>query len=381
MLIIVDENIPFAPEIFGSLGEVRLVAGRSLTPDDVREADALVVRSVTRVGEKLLAGSRVRFVGTSTIGTDHCDLDWLAGRGIDFSSAPGSNAESVAQYIAAALAGAAGRLGRALSRCSIGIVGVGNCGRRVERIARALGMEVRLNDPPLAQATGDAKYRPLEELLGCDFLSLHVPLTRAGEHATWRLIDEPVLDRLAPAVLINACRGFVVDEPALMARVRDGRLGGAILDAWENEPAIHPDHLRDVMLGTPHIAGYSFDGKIAGAVMIAEALARHAQLIFTAPPLPLPATAVPLIELQTAGRADDSILAELVQTAYPIGRDDADLRLALAQAGESIGPAFDTRRKLYPLRREFAATRVKLHDASPDLLKRVEMLGFELAQQ
>lgn len=379
MRIVVDENIPYAGQIFAQLGEVTTASGRALTAASVADADALVVRSVTRVNELLLAGGKVRFVGTSTIGFDHVDTAYLERQGIGFSAAPGSNAESVAQYIAAALVHESGRRGTPLSRCTIGIIGVGNCGSRVERIAGALGMEIFLNDPPLMRVTGDSKFRPIRDLLDCNFITIHVPLTRGGKDPTWRLIDEKRLDSLLPeTVVINASRGFVVDEQALAERVMDGRLAGAVLDAWENEPAINIEHMRHASIATPHIAGYSFDGKVAGALMIAEAACRHFGMKFKKPKLPMPAPAVPIIELNTVGREPDSILAELISTAYPITRDDSDLRVAMSHHEGGIGPAFDNRRKLYPLRREFSATKVKIHGADADLISRIKQIGFSV---
>jgi len=377
MLIVADENIPFAQTLFPSLGEVRTMAGRAITPEAVRDAGMLMVRSVTRVDRALLGESRVRFVGTATIGTDHIDLDWLAERGIGFASAPGSNAESVAQYVAAALACCAGRLGRRLSECSLGIVGVGHCGGRVERIARALGLEVRLCDPPLARQSGLEKYRPLDELLDCDFLTLHVPLTRHGEDPTWRLVDGALMDRISPrTVIVNASRGEVVDEPALEERLAAGRLAGAVLDAWAGEPRIRLSLLRRALLGTPHIAGYSYDGKVAGARMIYEAACRHLSAPIRAPELPLPPPPVGRIELSAAHRILDSVLAELVQTAYPIARDGADLLACAAEDADTMASAFDRCRKSYPLRREFAATQVRLSDAPPEASQRIRELGF-----
>lgn len=376
MKIVADENIPFVRELFGRLGEAHLLAGRAIRPDDVRDADALVVRSVTRVNDELLDGSRVRFVGTCTIGTDHIDTGALGRRGIAFASAPGSNAESVADYVAAALAFDAARRGRRLSESSIGIVGVGNCGGRVERIARALGMEVRLNDPPLARRTGDARYRPLAELLGCDYLTLHVPLTREGEDPTWDLIGAEVFSRLSPeTVLINASRMFVVDEAALMRRLTARRLAGAVLDAWVDEPHINRELLGAVTLGTPHIAGYSFDGKVNGARMIHAAACAALGVDAEDVALPLPEPAVPVIRLNAAGRTADSVLAELILTAYPIWRDAMDLRTSPAP-GVTPAEHFDRCRKLYPLRREFAATRVELAGAAPELLEAARQLGF-----
>jgi erythronate-4-phosphate dehydrogenase len=383
MLIVADENMPHAEEYFSRLGEVRLAPGRKMTPELVRQADLLMVRSVTRVDRALLEGSRVRFVGTATIGADHVDQAWLAERGIAFSAAPGCNAESVAQYMAAALAWASGRAGRPLSECSIGIVGVGNCGGRVARVARALGMKVALNDPPLARQTGDPKYRPLEELADCDYLALHVPLTKEGPDPTWGLIDARALDRLRPeTIVINACRGFVLDEAALRARLDRGRLGGAILDAWEGEPAINLETADRVMLGTPHVAGYSHDGKVGGTRMIYEAACRALGTEPQSVAVDLPPAAVERVVLSATGRRLDSVLAELALRAYPIWRDDADLRAAVVGQGAAIAQAFDALRKHYPLRREFHATTVRIlelpADWPPDWPQRIEGLGFRL---
>lgn len=380
MQILVDENIPYAQDLFSHIGTVTTISGRKIAPDDVRDADLLMVRSITKVNESLLSGARVRFVGTATIGTEHVDQAYLASRTIGFASAPGSNAESVAQYIAAALVFAAHRLGRPLSACSLGIVGVGHCGLRVERIARALGMEVRLNDPPLARATGDAKYRPLQELLDCDFITLHVPMIRSGEDATLRLFNADVLGRIKDgAVVINACRGGVVDEAALEEHIDRGRLH-AILDVWENEPRINARLLSKVLLGTPHIAGYSYDGKVAGARMIFESACRHLNLPVVRHELPMPGHAIATVELDGKGRSMDSALGELILTGYPIWRDSADLRCVASGEPEQMGPAFDGRRKDYPLRREFEAMCVTLKNAPLEWIQRARTIGFGVAE-
>lgn len=380
MLILVDENIPHAGRLFSRLGSVKTMSGRQITPEQVRDAELLMVRSVTKVNEALLAGSAVRFVGTATIGTEHVDQSYLSSRGIGFTSAPGSNAESVAQYIAAALVYTAGQLGRPLAGCSLGIVGVGHCGTRVERIARALGMEVRLNDPPLARATGDPKYRPLEELLDCDFITLHIPMIRSGADATWRLFSADVLGRVKDgAVVINACRGGVVDEAALETHLDSGRLR-AILDVWENEPKINARLLSKVILGTPHIAGYSYDGKVCGARMIYEASCRFLGGDPGSIDLAMPPHSLPTLELDAKGRSMDSVLGELILTGYPIWRDSADLRCAASPDPEQMGSGFDARRKLYPLRREFEAIRATLKNAPADWLARARTIGFDVAE-
>jgi erythronate-4-phosphate dehydrogenase len=244
-------------------------------------------------------------------------------------------------------------------------------------------MEVVLNDPPLARESGDAKYRPLAELKDCDYLALHVPLTKEGSDPTWSLIDGGFLDRLRPdAVVINACRGHVVDEAALRSRLDKGWLGGAILDAWEGEPHIDLETADRVLLGTPHIAGYSHDGKVNGTRMIYEAACRALGLPVESVEVAMPAAAVARIEIAAAGRTLDSVLAELVLRAYPIYVDDADLRAAAVAEGAGIGIEFDKLRKHYPLRREFHATTVCIRDAPEswpgDWAERVRGIGFAL---
>lgn len=383
MLIIADENMPFAEEYFGRLGEVRLVSGREINAETVREADLLMVRSVTRVNEELLGNSQVKFVGTATIGTDHIDQGWLASRGIGFASAPGCNAESVAQYIAAALCYASCQTGRSLSNSSLGVVGVGNCGSRVARVAEALGMEVKLNDPPLARETGDARYLPMLSLMSCDFLTLHVPLTHDGQDATFNLINENKLNQMPPgSLLINASRGGVVNEKDLNHHLDEDSQAACILDAWENEPGISPVMLRRAMLGTPHIAGYSLDGKVRGTQMIYEAACSHLGRESEAVTIDLSAPTVDTLEIEAEGRTMDSVLADVVLRAYPIHRDSGDLkRLAwdCTECPTRIAEGFDGLRKKYPVRREFAAMQVKLHHAPDEWKDRLQALGFTLA--
>lgn len=381
MLIVADENIPFAETLFSRLGTVRTMPGRQMMLDAVRNADLLMVRSVTRVNENLLSGTHVRFVGTATAGTDHVDEAWLNSQDIGFVSAPGCNAESVAQYVAAALAWASVQSGRPLSGSSIGIIGVGQCGSRVERIAHALGMEVRLNDPPLARRTMNPRYRPLEDLLDCDYLTFHVPLTREGADPTVHLLDAVAMEKMKrDAIVINASRGGVVDEAALLERLGAGRLGGAIIDAWVDEPLISYDLLRWVMLGTPHIAGYSYDGKVAGSRMIYEAACQYMEVPIQKVELPMPPVAVPQIVLDAANRGLDSVLAELILTAYPIWRDSGDLLFSASTEPEKMGTAFDRRRKFYPLRREFGATQVSLKGAPLDWIERIKTIGFNVTR-
>ncbi len=261
MKIIADENIPFVAECFSSIGEVEVVPGREITPGVVADADVLLVRSITPVSADLLAPSKVRFVGTATIGFDHIDIEYLSQNKIGFASAPGSNANSAAEYVIAAMLNIGKRHSIDLEGKSIGIIGVGNVGGRVAKKASALGMKLLLNDPPLHRQTGAPKYLSIEKLFDCDFVTLHTPLTFEGEDKTFHLADDKFFKSLKKGcIFINASRGGVVDSSALKAAIEESRLNATVLDVWENEPDIDVELLEMVDIGTPHIAGYSLDG-------------------------------------------------------------------------------------------------------------------------
>jgi len=378
--IVADENMPFAREAFGTLGQVVTAPGRGMTRELLADADILAVRSVTNVGPELLEGTPVKFVGTATIGTDHVDRDYLRDRNIGFASAPGCNAVSVGEYVTAALFVLAERGGYRLAGKTIGIVGVGNVGSRVAARAEALGMRVLLNDPPLARRTGDAVYRPLDELFEADFVTLHVPLTREGEDATYRLAGAALLARMKPgSVLLNTSRGKVVDGAALRNALDGGHLSAALLDVWETEPGIDMALLDRVAIGTPHVAGYSFDGKVRGTTMIVEAACKFlGQACTWDPGEVMPPSPCPELTLDAAGRDDEDVLAEAVGAVYDILADDRRLRAMAALPDLQRGPAFDRLRRDYPVRREFAATNLTLLGASESLLEKCRATGFNL---
>lgn len=379
MKIIADQNIPFVAECFQGLGEVVTVSGREIKPALVSDADALLVRSITPVNAGLLEGSRIRFVGTATIGMDHIDLEYLAQQGIGFASAPGSNANSVAEYVTAALLTLADRGEFTLSERSLGIIGVGNVGSRVEQKARALGMEVRLNDPPLERLTGDKKYKPLDFLYECDILTVHTPLTKEGLDRTWHLVNGQFIDSLKPgAIFINTARGAVMDTESVRHGLASGKITAAVLDVWENEPVIDMDLLQKVDIASPHIAGYSYDGKIAGLIMIYNALCGHFGLTAekTAADF-LPESQVPVIEI---GRIDSEqdCLREAVRMIYDIEQDDRDLRKSLNMEPEQRGSYFDSLRKKYRVRREFRNTAVRMSTDNPELKNKLRGIGFHV---
>lgn len=377
MRILVDENIPFGREAFSTLGEVRTMAGRAVDAEAVRDIDLLMVRSITKVNRALLESSPIRFVATATIGEDHIDKAYLAEKGIGFSSAPGCNANSVGQYFAAAMLELAQALDLQLEDLKLGIVGVGNTGKRAEAKATALGMTCVLNDPPLARATGDARYRPLEEIYDCDIVTCHVPITKTGADATWHLVDEAFLGRMKPgSILLNMARGPVVDGQALRAALDAQHVRASVLDVWEGEPEVNIELLKRVFIGTPHIAGYSFDGKVDGTRQIYEAACKHlgVEPAWDAAPL-LPAPECPEVRV-SARDADPVYLA--VNQVYDIMRDDADMRRLLSTPEAERGPFFDALRKNYPRRREFFNTRAVVEPPDAILENRLAGLGFSM---
>lgn len=381
MKIIADQNIPFVKECFSGIGGVVLTGGRDITPELVKDADILLVRSITKVNEALLAGSSVKFVATATIGTDHIDQKYLAANGIGFASAPGSNANSVAEYIVAALLTLGKKYKFRLEGKSIGIVGVGNVGTKVDDKCRALGMEVFLNDPPLARQTGDDKYRPLDELYDCDFITMHTPLTREGPDATHHLAGEKFFASMKDgAVFINSSRGKVQDEAALKKAIQSGKLGGVVLDVWETEPKVDSWLLRNIDLSTPHIAGYSFDGKVGGMVMIYEACCKHVGLRVanTAADF-LPEPEVPEIKIlpEQLKQDEERVLHDIVQQVYVINRDDFNMREILLQPENEQAHWFDGLRKNYAVRREFQNTKVIVPGIDCCLVNKIAGLGFK----
>jgi erythronate-4-phosphate dehydrogenase len=379
--IVADQNIPFVKECFESLGQVSLHSGRQITPQIVKDADVLLVRSITPVNEGLLAGSRVKFAATATIGMDHVDREYLQRAGIGFASAPGSNANSVAEYVIAALLALGKKYRFTLEGKSIGIIGVGNVGSRVDAKCRALGMRTVLNDPPLARKTGDGKYRPLAEALACDFLTLHTPLTKRGEDPTYHLADAKFFAAMKKgAVFFNTSRGGVMDTAVLKAAMAAGKLGGVVLDVWEGEPNVDGDLLLKVDLSTPHIAGYSFDGKVNGLLMIYRAACQHFGLKpthterdFLPPPI-VPQIVITKEQIQT--QPIERIIHDTVQQVYTINRDDFNMREMLVVPQAERGAFFDRLRKEYPVRREFQNTVVKVPAGAEKLARKLAGIGF-----
>ncbi|WP_027328849.1 4-phosphoerythronate dehydrogenase [Marinimicrobium agarilyticum] len=375
MRIVVDENIPLVEECFGDLGEIVRLPGREMTNEDLRGADALLVRSVTQVNAELLRSTPVRFVGTCTIGIDHLDTAYLENQGITWASAPGCNANSVVEYVYAALA----HLNTDWAGKRVGIIGCGNVGGRLYRRLKAQGVECRVYDPFLSTEQ-IPDLTSLTDVLGSDIVCMHTPLTRSGPHPSFHLVGAAQLRKLKPgAVLLNAGRGPVIDNQALLKHLESGADLKVVLDVWEPEPDISRPLLQRVALGSPHIAGYSYDGKMQGTFMIYEALCRH---LGRSPEKDLnalrPSVADP--ERRWAGGEPWPAIQRLIPEVYDITEDDHQLR-ALAERAEQaqadFAKGFDRLRKEYPKRRECGNYRVT-GDVSEDAQARLEALGFRV---
>jgi erythronate-4-phosphate dehydrogenase len=381
--IVVNRNTPRVTEIFSGLGHVRPLQTAEVTREAVRDADILIVRSETRVDGNLLEGSKVQFVGTLTIGTDHVDRRYLASKNIQFASAPGSNANSVAEYCAAALLVWSQRTGESLRDKTLGIVGVGNVGSKVARVGEALGMHVLLNDPPRARQSKDPAFRPLDELMDADVISLHVPLTTAGVDATHHLFDETRILRMKKgAVLMNTSRGPVVDSAALRSSLFSKHLSNAILDVWEGEPGIETALVDKAMIGTPHIAGYSLDGKLNAVRMIYEAVCRF---LGTSPhwdaDLGEEDSAPSRIRMGESAVPMEAAAYQVVRQAYDIELDDTMLRKILSVAPKEQGAYFMKLRAQYRIRREFFHRTVELAADQSAAREILEKLGFRVEVQ
>jgi erythronate-4-phosphate dehydrogenase len=368
--ILVDENMPYARELFSRLGEVKAVPGRPIPVTELDDADALMVRSVTKVNASLLEGKAIRFVGTATAGTDHVDEGWLKQAGIGFSAAPGCNAIAVVEYVFSSLLMLAERDGFALRDRTVGIVGVGNVGGRLQARLEALGIRTLLCDPPRADRGDEGDFRSLDELVQeADILTFHTPLFKEGPYKTRHLADDVLISRLKPGtILINACRGAVVDNAALLARLNAGQDLSVVLDVWEGEPDLNVELLNKIDIGTAHIAGYTLEGKARGTTQVFEAWSafigreQHVALDTL-----LPAPEFGRITLH--GPLDQPTLKRLVHLVYDVRRDDAPLRNVAGIPGE-----FDKLRKNYLERREWSSLYVMCDDADAAAL--LCKLGF-----
>lgn len=379
MRILADENIPLVDAFFAEHGDIRRMPGRSINKAALEQSEVLLVRSVTRVDRELLEGSAVRFVGTCTIGTDHLDLDYFEEAGIEWASAPGCNARGVVDYVLGSLLALAEGEGVGLKDRRYGVVGAGEVGGRLVEVLRGLGWDVRVCDPP-RQAREVGEFVDLDEILAeCDVISLHTPLTLDGEHPTFHLLDRVRLEQLRPgAWLINAARGAVVDNAALREELARRPDIQAVLDVWEGEPQVDVALAELCWIATPHIAGYSLDGKLRGTAQIYHAFCASKGL---EPTVEL-ATLMPVAPLcglsfdASAKPAD--MLATICRAVYDPRRDDAAFRRTLSESENQRRIDFDRLRKQYPPRREIDGLQIDISSEQPQLVQLVQALGATL---
>ena len=377
MKIVCDNKIPFLRGALEPYAEVVYLPGSETTAEVVKDADAIVTRTRTRCDASLLEGSSVRAIATATIGFDHIDTAWCEAHGIAWSNAPGCNSWSVKQYVSSVLAVLAQRHGLRLDTLTLGVVGVGNVGSKVAEVGRAYGMRVLLNDPPRARVEGPEAFTDLDTLLAeSDIVTVHVPLTRGGKDATWHLFDADRLARMRPSqILVNSSRGPVVDNAALKDALRRRALMAAVLDVWEGEPELDRELIDLLDIATPHIAGYSADGKANGTTMSVRYLASQLGLPladWTASGIPAPEQALEFT-VDAAGKTAQEVLSEAVLHTYDVRRDSDALRAAPG--------SFERLRGDYWVRREPSAFTLTLLHGSPDLASRLEKLGFKVIVQ
>lgn len=373
MKVVIDDKIPYIQGALEPFAEVVYLPGSKTTPEIVRDADAIITRTRTKCNETLLAGSSVRFIATATIGYDHIDTVYCDKAGISWTNAPGCNSSSVEQYIASALMVLSEKKGFNFADKTIGIVGVGNVGYKVARIAEIFGMKVLLNDPPRERKEGSEAFTDLDEILEkADIITLHVPLNHDGIDKTYHLADEAFFARLKKQpILINSCRGEVTETKAFKEALKSGRISGAVIDCWENEPNIDLELMALTDLATPHIAGYSKDGKANGTSMSIQALSRFFGLgidDWSCKNVELPETTE--IVIDGANKSGQQILREAVLATYDIREDDQRLRGSVE--------TFEKQRGDYPIRREFPVYSIITKNIDQNSIEKLKRLGFKI---
>jgi erythronate-4-phosphate dehydrogenase len=373
MRIVADDKIPFLKGALEPYAEVVYIPGKQIKMEMLKDSDALLIRTRTICNENLLEGTSIRFIGTATIGFDHIDTDYCSKNKIIWTNAPGCNSSSVQQYIAAALFRISSEHHFSLKDKTLGIIGVGNVGSKVEKFARSVGMNVLLNDPPRARIEGKKNFHSLNTVLsGSDILTVHVPLNIVGEDQTWHLFNEESFKKIKRgAWFLNSSRGEVSDTYSLKNALNSGMLSGAVIDVWENEPNIDLELLQQAFIATPHIAGYSTDGKANGTSMVVNSLTKY----FNLPsenwyPSDVPPPASPYISIDCNNKSEEEIIREAVIHTYNIDKDNSMLRISIQN--------FEKLRGDYPVRREFTSYTINLKDGTEKVLQTMKSIGFRM---
>ncbi|KOO03852.1 4-phosphoerythronate dehydrogenase [Vibrio nereis] len=373
MKILIDENMPYAEQLFSQLGDVVLKSGRTLTADDLVDVDALMIRSVTKVNAELIAkANKLKFVGTATAGMDHVDQALLKEKDIFFTAAPGCNKVGVAEYAFSVMMVLAQQHGFSVFDKTVGIIGAGQVGSYLQQCLEGIGINVLINDPPKQEQGDKRTFTPLDTLVEqADIITLHTPITRGGDYPTHHMFDEKRLNKLrGDQILINAARGPIVDNAALKARLlkNDGFI--AALDVFEFEPEVDMELLPLLAFATPHVAGYGLEGKARGTTMIFNSYCEflgnklHAHASELLPTAPVP-------KLALDREWDEATLHNITQLVYDVRKDDALFRREISKPG-----SFDLMRKNYWDRREYSA--VTLAGSESCNLAPLAKLGFQV---
>lgn len=372
MKLLIDEEIVAAEALFSPFGECRYFVGRDIRASDVGDADVLLVRSVTRVNAELLQHSRVRFVGTATAGTDHIDLHYLSTNQIQFVAAPGCNALAVAEHVLCCMVEYARESGKNLADLRVGVVGFGHVGKALANLLRRLEVQFVVNDPPLGEKLTGARTADLSELLQSDVVTLHTPLTEHGSYPSRNLLNRTAIDAMRPGtLLINAARGGIVDEAALVERCRSAMPIFAAIDCWADEPQIRTETLDIAWQASPHIAGHSREARMRASQMLARGLARF----------------VGADDITVDGHIDEpgpqpgsaaTSLGRILASVHSLAEHSERMRTLLAIEPDARGAAFDSQRRQFGLRREFASARIASGPLASDTVRQLSALGFVL---
>lgn len=373
--IIADDKIPFLKGVLEPFVDIQYLPGKDITKEKLADVDGLIIRTRTKCNENTLEGTPVKIITTATIGFDHIDTDYCFDNGIVWKNAPGCNSSSVQQYLASVLFNLAEKYNFNLVDKTIGIIGVGNVGSKIEKLARIIGMNVLLNDPPRERVEGDDDFIGLDELISrSDIITFHVPLNMDGEDKTFHLADEKFFEKLKnKPIIINCSRGEVVKTEALIKALRNGIISVSVNDVWENEPQPNEELVSLSEFATPHIAGYSADGKVNGTAACVNAISEFFELdlkSFWYPErIPLPINSTDIF-VDCAGKSEQQILSEIINHTYYVYEDDKRLRNSIS--------TFEKQRGDYPIRREFPAYTVTLSIPIDDVKNKLKSLGFNL---
>jgi erythronate-4-phosphate dehydrogenase len=373
--IVADSKIPFLKGVLEPFSDIDYLDPSEINNNILKDKDAIIIRSRTICNSILLDRTNIKFIATATIGFDHIDISYCESNNIKWISAPGCNSSSVMQYIASALIIIARRKNLNLSDLTIGVIGVGNVGSKVARLAALLGMKVLLNDPPRMRREGNKGFVSLEKLISeSDIITFHVPLNKEGIDKTFHMADESFLRNMKKKkILINTSRGPVIETSALKNAIKCGIIIGCVLDVWENEPEIDRELLNLIDIATPHIAGYSADGKANGTSICIKGISSFFNLSIDKDwyPSELPVSVNPKVfTIDCKEKSDREVMEQAILASYNIIRDDEILRNSIE--------TFEKQRSNYPIRREFSYYSIKLLEHGKGIIQKINDLGFKI---